>query len=235
MSFFSSLFGKKNAEVDSTSQEASKSDLATAPVPAPTAEDILNPPPVERKPFEVPASEADASAQTPVAPVVSDAQTVAESLGGAVSVQTASQVLASSEPVAPVASPEPPAPAAPPVSVTPELLAQMDTDLMTAEDIIAAYKIFLRRRPENMEGVTPRVGLTGDRILFDYLMSDEFTGRPEVAQLVFNSAKKILDAKKAADDAVATAEGSAVPASEPESQTPIEASADNTTTAKSNS
>jgi hypothetical protein len=209
MSFFSSLFGKKNAEVVSTSQEASNSDLAVAPAstpaPTPTAEDILKPPPVERKPFEVPASEADATAQTPVAPVASDAQTVAESLGGAVSVQTASQVLASSEPAAPITTPEPPAPAAPPVSVTPEVLAQMDTDLMTAEDIIAAYKIFLRRRPENMEGVLPRVDLTGDRILFDYLMSDEFTGRPEVAQLVFNCAKKILDAKKVADDAASGA------------------------------
>ena len=197
MSIFSSLFGKKNAEVASTSQEASKGDLAAPP--APTSEDILNPPAVERKPFEVPASEANAVAQTLVAPVASDAQTVAESLGGAVSVQTASEVLASSEPAVSNESTEPPAPS------TPEVLAQMDTDLMTAEDIIAAYKIFLRRRPENMDGVTPRVGLTGDRILFDYLMSDEFTGRPEVAQLVFNCAKKILDAKKVADDAASGA------------------------------
>lgn len=189
MSIFSSLFGKKDSQV--TSAEAAPADN---PVPIP--EHILNPPIVERKPFEVPVSEVDVAAPNAVAPIASDAQTVAESLGGAVSVQTATEVLASSEPTAPTESAAPAAP---------EVLAQMDTNLMTSEDIIAAYKIFLRRRPENMEGVTPRVGLTGDRILFDYLMSDEFTGRPEVAQLVFNCAKKILDAKKVADDAASGA------------------------------
>ena len=192
MSIFSSLFGKKDSQVISAKATPDNT-------PAPIPEHILNPPVVERKPFEVPASEADATAQSSMAPEVSDAQTVAESLGGAVSVQTASEVLASSESAVSNESTEPPAPS------TPEVLAQMDTDLMTAEDIIAAYKIFLRRRPENMDGVTPRVGLTGDRILFDYLMSDEFTGRPEVAQLVFNCAKKILDAKKVADDAASGA------------------------------
>lgn len=192
MSFFSSLFGKKDSQT---------TDADTAPVntPAPIPEHILNPPIIERKPFEVPASEAGAVAQTSVAPEVSDAQNVAASLGGAVSVETASQVLASSVPAAPT---EP---------STPEVMAQMDSDLMTSEDIIAAYKIFLRRRPENMDGVTPRVGLTGDRILFDYLMSDEFTGRPEVAQLVFNCAKKILDAKKLSETDASTAGAPAAP------------------------
>lgn len=200
MSFFSSLFGKKDSQT-------TDADTAPANTPAPIPEHILNPPIVERKPFEVPASEADAIAQTSVAPVVSDAQNVAASLGGAVSVETASQVLASSAPTEPTA---------------PAVLAQMDTDLMTAEDIIAAYKIFLRRRPENMEGVTPRVGLTGDRILFDYLMSDEFTGRPEVAQLVFNSAKKILDAKKLSETDASTAGAPAAPAAP---STPVAAEA----------
>ena len=186
MSIFSSLFGKKDSQVISAKATPENT-------PAPIPEHILNPPVVERKPFEVPASEADATAQSSMAPEVSDAQTVAESLGGAVSVQTASEVLASSESITP------------PQPAEPEVFAQMDTNLMTSEDIIAAYKIFLRRRPENMDGVTPRVGLTGDRILFDYLMSDEFTGRPEVAQLVFNCAKKILDAKKVADDAASGA------------------------------
>lgn len=211
MSFFSSLFGKKDAQT-------TDADAAPVNTPTPITEHILNPPIVERKPFEVPASEVDTTGQTSMNPVTSDAQNVAASLGGAVSVETASQVLASSVPTEPS---------------TPEVLAQMDTNLMTSEDIIAAYKIFLRRRPENMAGVTPRVGLTGDRILFDYLMSDEFTGRPEVAQLVFNCAKKILDAKKAADD-TAAAKGSAESATESVSQTVAEASANNANTAKPN-
>jgi hypothetical protein len=205
MSFFSSLFGKKDSQT-------TDADAAPANTPAPIPDHILNPPVVERKPFEIPAGEEGViTAQTSVA---SDAQTVAETLGGAISAQKASEVLASSEPSVPSV------PAAPPEPIALAVLAQMETDLMTAQDIIAAYKIFLRRRPENMEGVTPRVGLTGDRILFDYLMSDEFTGRPEVAQLVFNCAKKILDAKKAAEDAASGVSEASPPESNANSNSP---------------
>jgi hypothetical protein len=42
-------------------------------------------------------------------------------------------------------------------------------------------------------------------------MSDEFTGRPEVAQLVFNCAKKIVDAKKFADEIAAVAKAKEKP------------------------
>lgn len=136
------------------------------------ATDLLSPPPVERPSFQVPGE-----LTSPPSSQIQD-ETV-----NAISSAVAAEVLAVSQ-AAPLSAP-----------------AQMETHLMTAEDIIAAYKIFLRRRPENMDGVTPRIGLTSDRILFDYLMSDEFTARPEVAQLVFNCAKKILDAKKVADAA----------------------------------
>ena len=68
---------------------------------------------------------------------------------------------------------------------------------MSQEDIIAAYKIFLKRHPETMEVIKPRVGLTGDRVLVDFLSSSEFTSRPEVVNLIFALAKKLLDEQKA--------------------------------------
>ena len=78
-----------------------------------------------------------------------------------------------------------------------ELPKQMESMLMSQEDIIAAYKIFLKRHPETMEVIKPRVGLTGDRVLVDFLSSSEFTSRPEVVNLIFALAKKLLDEQKA--------------------------------------
>jgi hypothetical protein len=95
-----------------------------------------------------------------------------------------------------VASPAPAAVAAPSEAPT-EAPTQMNSMAMSQEDIIAAYKIFLKRHPENLEVVQPRVGLSGDRILLDFLSSGEFTSRPEVVQLIFALAKKMLEEQKA--------------------------------------
>ena len=94
-----------------------------------------------------------------------------------------------------------------------ELPKQMESMLMSQEDIIAAYKIFLKRHPETMEVIKPRVGLTGDRVLVDFLSSSEFTSRPEVVNLIFALAKKLLDEQKAKATQEATASPS-TPASE---------------------
>jgi len=90
---------------------------------------------------------------------------------------------------------------------------QMESMLMSQEDIIAAYKIFLKRHPETMEVIKPRVGLTGDRVLVDFLSSSEFTSRPEVVNLIFALAKKLLDEQKAKATQEATVSPS-TPASE---------------------
>jgi hypothetical protein len=80
--------------------------------------------------------------------------------------------------------------------------AEEDPSLaMTKEDIIAAYKIFLKRPPESMEVVLPRVGLSADRILIDFFSSSEFLARPEAVKLIFTLAKKILDEKSPANAA----------------------------------
>jgi hypothetical protein len=101
-------------------------------------------------------------------------------------------------PPAAVASPAPAAEAvAAPREAPTEAPTQMNSMAMSQEDIIAAYKIFLKRHPENLEVVQPRVGLSGDRILLDFLSSGEFTSRPEVVQLIFALAKKMLEEQKA--------------------------------------
>ena len=73
--------------------------------------------------------------------------------------------------------------------------AEDSSVVMTKEDIIAAYKIFLKRPPESMDVVMPRVGLSADRILIDFFSSSEFLVRPEAVKLIFTLAKKIIDEK----------------------------------------
>jgi hypothetical protein len=112
-----------------------------------------------------------------------------------------------------VASPAPAAEAvAAPSEAPSEAPTQMNSMAMSQEDIIAAYKIFLKRHPENLEVVQPRVGLSGDRILLDFLSSGEFTSRPEVVQLIFALAKKLLEEQKAKSATEAGNAGVAEPA-----------------------
>ena len=129
-----------------------------------------------------PAPHEAASAKA--APLVTPSATPSDNAPPALSETTAEKVLSAAE--------------------TPK---QMESMLMSQEDIIAAYKIFLKRHPETMEVIKPRVGLTGDRVLVDFLSSSEFTSRPEVVNLIFALAKKLLDEQKAK----ATQEATALP------------------------
>lgn len=87
-----------------------------------------------------------------------------------------------------------------------------DATVATAEDVIAAYKIFLGRLPESMEVVTPRVGVQPVALLVDFLKSREFLDQTPKAQLVLALAKIILEERKAA--APVTAEGADKPTKE---------------------
>ena len=131
---------------------------------------------------------ASAKAAPLVTPLVTPSATPSDNAPPALSETTAEKVLSAAE--------------------TPK---QMESMLMSQEDIIAAYKIFLKRHPETMEVIKPRVGLTGDRVLMDFLSSSEFTSRPEVVNLIFALAKKLLDEQKAktAQEASAAAATSA--------------------------
>ena len=131
-----------------------------------------------------PHEAASAKAAPLVTPLVTPSATPSDNAPPALSETTAEKVLSAAE--------------------TPK---QMESMLMSQEDIIAAYKIFLKRHPETMEVIKPRVGLTGDRVLVDFLSSSEFTSRPEVVNLIFALAKKLLDEQKAK----ATQEATALP------------------------
>ena len=121
-----------------------------------------------------PHEAASAKAAPLVTPLVTPSATPSDNAPPALSETTAEKALSAAE--------------------TPK---QMESMLMSQEDIIAAYKIFLKRHPETMEVIKPRVGLTGDRVLVDFLSSSEFTSRPEVVNLIFALAKKLLDEQKA--------------------------------------
>ena len=179
-----------------------KEPLADEPSPSSAGRVPSTLPAAEKKPFVVPES-ADAmpsfsqpvelaqlasatqhvvpNTSTPqetssaaAAPLVTPLLTPSDNASPALSETTAEKVLSAAE--------------------TPK---QMESMLMSQEDIIAAYKIFLKRHPETLEVIKPRVGLTGDRVLVDFLSSSEFTSRPEVVKLIFALAKKLLEEQKA--------------------------------------
>ena len=125
---------------------------------------------------------------------------------------TSPQAVAPQAPAAPVAPAASAATSPPDALPATTVVGQMDSMAMSAEDIIAAYKIFLKRVPESMEVVTPRVGLSAERVLFDFMSSSEFTNRPEVANLVFAVGKKILDERAAKNPAPAPTDAPTVSA-----------------------
>jgi len=61
--------------------------------------------------------------------------------------------------------------------------------VMTKEDVVAAYKIFLNRLPESVEVVNARVGQNSETNLIDFVLSDEFLKRPEVSEIMTKAAK----------------------------------------------
>lgn len=67
---------------------------------------------------------------------------------------------------------------------------------VTTEDIIGAYKIFLDRQPESMAVVQSRLNKTAEMNLIDFALSEEFLRRPEVAEIIFQSAQRLIDAEK---------------------------------------
>ena len=62
---------------------------------------------------------------------------------------------------------------------------------MSKEDIVAAYKVFLGRLPESIEVILPRVGVSANALLIDFLTSNEFLSRKGIAKLL-NVAKSKL-------------------------------------------
>ena len=73
------------------------------------------------------------------------------------------------------------------------LITQMSGMNCAPEDVIAAYKIFLGRLPESRQVIEPWVGALSEKLLIDFLVSNEFLSNPDKVKFIVNLAKKIVD------------------------------------------
>ena len=89
--------------------------------------------------------------------------------------------------------------------------AQMASMRATAEDVIAAYKIFLGRLPESAQVVQQRMGPPVATLLIDFLASDEFLMHPERAKLILGLAKRVQEQQAAAVTANVTTASTTTP------------------------
>lgn len=60
-------------------------------------------------------------------------------------------------------------------SVTPITIPQLNSVRTTREDVIAAYKIFLGRMPENMDVVENRIGLIPEVMMVEFMLCKELS------------------------------------------------------------
>jgi hypothetical protein len=74
---------------------------------------------------------------------------------------------------------------------------QTEKLLASAEDVRAAYKMFLGRLPETEEVIQSRVGIPVSVLMLDFLICQEFINHPQKQQIILGLAKKIIDQRKA--------------------------------------
>ena len=60
---------------------------------------------------------------------------------------------------------------------------------LSKEDLIAAYKIFLNRLPENPQAIASRLGNSAEKTLIEFMLSDEFLNQGDVKQLLIQMDK----------------------------------------------
>lgn len=65
-----------------------------------------------------------------------------------------------------------------------------------AEDVAAAYKIFLDRLPENMSVLEPRIGTSSQQLFTSFILSEEFLNRRECWPAVIRAAQTIVEMNK---------------------------------------
>lgn len=67
---------------------------------------------------------------------------------------------------------------------------------VSSEDIIGAYKIFLDRPPESAQVIQSRLSKTAELNLIDFVLSDEFLKRPDIAQTLLKAAAQVAESQK---------------------------------------
>jgi hypothetical protein len=63
----------------------------------------------------------------------------------------------------------------------------------TASDVVAAYKIFLKRLPESMDVTNSRVGMDTDKLLLAFFCSDEFLFYEDNRELILELSKRVKE------------------------------------------
>ena len=182
-----------------------------------------NPPPVVSTPPLAPSSAPAPAANTPTAPAVIAATAVPPVVAPVVApavtpvvapvVATVTPSTVSTEPKVAVVPPAvtPPVAAAPTVAAAPapsaapattaapentaEIEKQMRTNLMTANDVIAAYKLFYDRAPTAEDHLSAYQNMSSKQLLEVFYSSHEFLARPGVKNLIVSAAKKIQELK----------------------------------------
>jgi len=59
------------------------------------------------------------------------------------------------------------------------------------DEVVAAYRMFLRRDPESEAVIQPRLGIARERLLSTFMVSPEFLQRPENVKLLLEVAKSL--------------------------------------------
>jgi len=73
---------------------------------------------------------------------------------------------------------------------------QMSTTLMTKEDVVAAFKLFLNRMPLPTEDLSPLLNSQPGEFLRWIMNTPEFLNRTGTDALILNITKKIQDFQK---------------------------------------
>lgn len=70
---------------------------------------------------------------------------------------------------------------------------------VSAQDVAAAYKIFLRRNPESNEVINMRVGLPSEKLLLAFMTSEECLQHEENRKVILDAAKMMARAMQDAN------------------------------------
>jgi len=81
------------------------------------------------------------------------------------------------------------------IHVNPDALVPIDCT--TVFDLFAAYKLFLKRSPENFSVVESRVGASTELLFKDFLVSDEFLAQEVYWPSIVDAATKVIERNKA--------------------------------------
>ena len=102
------------------------------------------------------------------------------------------------------------------IHVNPDALVPIDRT--TVFDLFAAYKLFLKRSPENFAVVESRVGASTELLFKDFLVSDEFLAQEVYWPAIVDAATKVIERNKAKQ--AASSEQTVQPISEKAPVTP---------------